>query len=588
MMFIKVLRQIEVILPLYWLILVSSPHQLWCQETLTGNEISKKVGTTSQEEISVHTDKPYYLAGETLWFSVYCTEKGSAKPSELSSVVYLEILDQSNQVVSQIGVKLDSGIANGQLMLGTDLATGYYWLRAYTAWMRNGQAQDFYQQALWIINPLTELSENLVQSASSSTTKDRLENQTNLLEVSTDQESYHLREAVKLAIEPQLSDSEVAYFSVSVYPFYPQLEVIIDADKNRISQQPASLTDQMFLPETAGPIIYGRIAEPIDKLMVSIGGKEPRLGEVLWTDSTEFLFQLSTEVDYQQLFFWSPESALPQVTLNPVFDPRPAQISEIIPKFDSSTIAFIEKQSINVQVSNLYAAFNFTHGKTSELENSVAPFYGVPEYQYLLDDYTRFPSLEEAFREYVRYVSLKRNGSQLQMHVWDHYANNQSIANNIFFDDPALVLLDGIPVKNIDWLLNQDPLLIQSVEIVTKRYLVGNQWFSGLVNLSSYDQNLLPDELLTAHQVVPYQDLQNPMEFHHPQYTDESTDSRIPDRRNTLFWQPRMTTSQGHSADLIFFTGDVTGIYKIVIHGISSNGQLIHQYHYITVEGGYQ
>ena len=511
----------------------------------------------------------------------------------MSSVVYLEILDQSNQVISQLISRLDSGIANGQIFLSTDISTGTYLLRAYTAWMRNGNPDDFYQQALNIINPLTELTENFRQSDSppGRTAVQQTETTSNHILVNTDQDGYQLRELVNLNIRPTLSDSSLSYqFSISVYPFHENLEMAKLTNNLEFSGNSDPPTAKRYFPEITGPVLYGEQSSGAFQhdLMVSINGQRSRLYQVLWRDSTEFLFQLSKEADLQQLYFWSTTAQRPQVNLQSPFDSRPGDVPLNTPKFDSATINFIENQSVNVQVSNLYSSHNQIHGRKSQFESSTVPFYGTPEFQYHLDDYTRFPSLEEAFREYIRYVSLRGRGPQLNMYVWDHYSNNQSLANNIFFDNPALVLLDGIPVQDVNRLLEIDPLEIRSVEVVTKEYLVGNQSFHGVVNLISYNQPIVPDELFTNLQIVPFQSLQDPLEFHHPNYEKSSGNERIPDRRNTLYWQPPVQLSPGQSVDLQFFTGDVAGTYKIEINGISTSGQSIHHTSLITVNGGYQ
>ncbi|MGI9543371.1 MAG: hypothetical protein ACR2MX_08935, partial [Cyclobacteriaceae bacterium] len=112
----------------------------------------------AQERVFVHTDKPYYLTGETLWFKAYCTEYGTKNLSSLSSVLYVELFNQENQSMAQLKVSLNSGTASGQIFISSSWSTGSYSLRAYTAWMRNSDEANFYHQPILLVNPLSVLS----------------------------------------------------------------------------------------------------------------------------------------------------------------------------------------------------------------------------------------------------------------------------------------------------------------------------------------------------------------------------------------------------------------------------------------------
>src|SRR4051812_48560936 len=59
-----------------------------------------------REQIFVHTAKDFQLAGELLWFKVYCVDETYHKPSDLSKVAYLEILDKNNIAVLQAKIAL--------------------------------------------------------------------------------------------------------------------------------------------------------------------------------------------------------------------------------------------------------------------------------------------------------------------------------------------------------------------------------------------------------------------------------------------------------------------------------------------------
>src|ERR1700753_3630143 len=54
-----------------------------------------------QEKVFVHTDKNVYLPGEIIWFKVYCVDGDSHKPLDISKVVYVDVLDNSQNRVME-------------------------------------------------------------------------------------------------------------------------------------------------------------------------------------------------------------------------------------------------------------------------------------------------------------------------------------------------------------------------------------------------------------------------------------------------------------------------------------------------------
>lgn len=112
------------------------------------------------------------------------------------------------------------------------------------------------------------------------------------------------------------------------------------------------------------------------------------------------------------------------------------------------------------------------------------PFYGKAEKEYFLDDYTRFHTMEEVLREYIPEVRvLRKSGDQFHFSVLD-------FAYKSYFDNDPLVLLDGVPVFNINLLMALDPLKIRSIQIVPRKYYYGSLVCNGIVSFFSYQGDL--------------------------------------------------------------------------------------------------
>ncbi|TWR25861.1 hypothetical protein FPZ43_16400 [Mucilaginibacter pallidiroseus] len=100
------------------------------------------------EKIYLHFDKPYYAVNDTAWFKGYVTNGQGNAPSKLSAKLYIELFNDSAQVIKRFALPVNNGLAAGYLAM--DSATiwkGNYTVRAYTSWTRNfGEEYFFHQQ----------------------------------------------------------------------------------------------------------------------------------------------------------------------------------------------------------------------------------------------------------------------------------------------------------------------------------------------------------------------------------------------------------------------------------------------------------
>ena len=75
------------------------------------------------------------------------TNSENHQPSDLSKIVYVELLAEDSTSHLQTKISLEAGGA-GSFFLPTTLATGIYQIRAYTRWMRNFDAAFYFQKSI--------------------------------------------------------------------------------------------------------------------------------------------------------------------------------------------------------------------------------------------------------------------------------------------------------------------------------------------------------------------------------------------------------------------------------------------------------
>lgn len=220
-------------------------------------------------------------------------------------------------------------------------------------------------------------------------------------------------------------------------------------------------------------------------------------------------------------------------------------------------------QSISMQVQNIYTA-----GKLRQFslpQTDTAAFYLHADAKYLLDNYTRFSTMEEVLREYVALVNLTKRSGAYHIQVYDK-------GNEIPFTKDPLVLLDGVPVLDFNKLLTVDPLKVKSLEVVQRRYYYGISVFDGILNWKTYNGDLANYELDPSALIMDYEGVQMNREFYSPVYNNNDA-SHIPDFRNVLYWNPDIELTKSKEQSYSFFTSDLAGKYAVIVQGVSANGR---------------
>lgn len=109
-----------------------------------------------QEKVYIQTDKPYYSAGEDIWLKGYVVNATTHQLPSLSRFLYVELTNPSDSLISRIKIRRDSVGFAGSIKLKSDLAEGYYSLRAFTYWMQNASSDFFFTKRIYIGNKIIE------------------------------------------------------------------------------------------------------------------------------------------------------------------------------------------------------------------------------------------------------------------------------------------------------------------------------------------------------------------------------------------------------------------------------------------------
>ncbi len=100
--------------------------------------LSKFGKTIPQEKIYIHMDNTCYFQGDTIRFAAYTRQTNDGRPSKVSGVLYVELLNQDGYLVERKLIDISGGCGHGFFALNNPIQySGFYELRAYTRWQLN-------------------------------------------------------------------------------------------------------------------------------------------------------------------------------------------------------------------------------------------------------------------------------------------------------------------------------------------------------------------------------------------------------------------------------------------------------------------
>ena len=341
-----------------------------------------------------------------------------------------------------------------------------------------------------------------------------------------------------------------------------------------------------YLPELAGSIITGKMVQkgsttPIKDItgFISMPSKNTLFKVGISDENGNIKFEFPHLYNDGQVILQADSSKYNTYKIeidNPFYiSKNNSQIIEpiLLPKLNKE---IIQQLNSNIEIQNHFKPDNFNHFISPNIDSNA--FYYKPDYTYYLDLYARFTTMEEVIREYVTPISLTKNEGRFQLAVYDDQ-------NKRFFDKAPLVLLDGVPILNMDKFIEYDPLKIRKLEVVSRTYFLGNMAFNGIANFITYNGKMEGYELDPRATLIDYKGLQMQREFMAPVYENQNQiDSRMPDFRHLLNWSANINTTSKGKINTAFYTSDVPGKYAIVLQGISKQGHPIYKQTTFTVK----
>ena len=372
--------------------------------------------------VSFETDRTWYLAGEAMKVRVVADD---------ARIVYAELCDV-NSLAAGIAICINEGRGEGTIELPTDLHSGYYVLSVYTRHNANVS-----QQLVAIVNTLHRSEDDDIEWV-------------------------------------KLSDSESESF------------VTTDVSLNTFLLPPSTIP--VDVRETEGHIIKARVQNVYDgrtyrgsqiRPSLSIIGKQIHYFEGKMVNDSIAVFYTYGIQGKQPLVLSAATHtgvSLPIEMMSPFAALLPNKLPHLVFHYKRSEV---EARSIDMQRHQLAIAAT---EEESEDQLAVEPLdyddtvFGIkPELSYNLNEYRQFRTVREVLLEYVNCVRYRRTDNVPQLFVREEQGSYNS-------SWPAMVLIDGMPVINIDRLLNYDARRVHYINIYGGQFTFGNGVYNGILS----------------------------------------------------------------------------------------------------------
>ncbi|MEQ6168756.1 hypothetical protein AAOE16_16280 [Ekhidna sp. MALMAid0563] len=504
-----------------------------------------------QEEVHLSLNTTNILVGETLHFSAFIYSNESKRMSNLSSVLYIELIDKGGRSMFQTKIGLRGGRGAGSIYIRPEWMTDTYRIIAYTRWMKN--YESYFEQKVLIFNPYNGVIINDTISGNPHKWQEHL---------ARDTETYKPIENVTI----DLGSIEPAKLAIGVRRatnlYYP--------NEVKLKNQRVDIDSYQILPEYRYAVIQGKIIKESGdpgqiRINMIIKGSSLQLATTKTDEFGRFCMNYNPDYlirDGMVQIEVKDETAKSISLIDEYYDHYP-MLSDYF-TLDSAIIPELIDRSVFSQIERAYEII-------PSIEPARQTNYTHPQALVLfLDEYTRFSSTRDTFIELTSNVSVSKNENNYSLTV-----RCKHLPNIISEKPESLLLLDGFKTT-AENILNQSPNNIEKIEILPQYYFVNDIVYGGIISVHSFTSKKF--EYTPSGQTFSLGDYQSYSESDYKLEIEEN----LPLYDFNLLWKP-IYTHEGGTLRLNLTTSRLEGNYLISVTGITQSGTPINLLQYFQI-----
>lgn len=514
----------------------------------------------AQERVYVATDRCAYIAGDLVYCSLFALDKDGI-PGGKSAVAYLELVS-ADGTAAEAKIGLLEGRGAGSFRIPAVTPTGNYRLVAYTA--------DAVPEVKWarIISVFNTGSTARVNGGVKIVPQGAYKAPQTAPDVNSEYLSISLPSRLQSQKEASLmisSKGMEADISVSVYhddALSPEntlsLEDFLSRSPATPSGKPAEYEGEVISARVEG-LGGGKEADRATAFLSSAGapsnvyiGRSGDDGLVRFYTGNiygdrEIVCEVSSlsgnlcRLNLLSPFVHPEADAIPQLVLSPAqrgaLVARKASLRENYSLPLDTLVQFLPKRE------DLLLA-------------------GSPSVRYHLDDYTRFPTVQEICTEFIRELQFVRREGRWRVRMMV----NDGTSSRKYLQDNILVMMDGVVLTDHGMLESFDGNLLEDVDLYCQALSIGGVSYNGAVNFVTKKNYVTALQFPENVRVLDFKGVAYPVAY--PGEAPSGNDSR-----QLLYWHPAMKIRAGGQEQIRLHIPSYPGNFRVVAEGWTAEGK---------------
>jgi hypothetical protein len=499
-----------------------------------------------EASITLWADQKVFITGEDIWIDGIMQH---AKP--VSKIAVVQLLDRSGNVKAETEILLENNRISGFISLPNNLPSDYYFIDCYTTGVRSKTS----------IYPVMVINPNIAPIMGCEIYSNAPSVKSSDINIFTNKENYQPREAVNVSITG-LTSIQSSYISVTKHDLlnliYEQAANGFELEREHYVSKESKDEGKLFKAIVRKE---GKLAQGIT-VIASLKSNTATLAIAKSNENGELSFLFPLKHDASSIVLHPLKSEKGISFELPAGQPT-QPINFPCLKINEDCKKDIESRILNFNVGKLFYTDQNRSYKNNTLDT--IDFYGRPDVRYYLDEYVRFPNMEEVMAEIIHEVRVKKEKGVAMLQVLN-------IPFKFFFNNEGLILVDGIPYFNTGELLESDPLLIKSIDVINRKYILGDHEFDGIVHFKTYRNDMGSLKLSDDDKIFSIKVMQK-LTALKPSFP-LGINQKSPDMRNLIFKKDDIKSDFRGSSTIQFNTSDAFGDYAIIIRGFDKQGKL--------------
>lgn len=516
-----------------------------------------------QDRLYVVTDRDSYLSGDVVFCSVFALDAEGAK-EPFSAVSYLELVS-TDGTVAEVKIGLFDGRGCGSFRIPATAPTGNYRLLAYTA--RSSEAEPAEARLLSVYNTTSsarvtdgvavvkeqsDLPKEQAAASKGSVTFDlpgKLgTGEKGLLRISGADADlcislFHL-DGLNRVTNPVLAD----YVSAEAAPAAGRAstgeyegEIItasVEGLERGLSAGEGEVTAFLSTAGEPSNVYVGRAAGngQIQFFTGNIYGERELVCEVVSLYGQSAHISLKSPFRNPELQAPVPVLELCEAQRQDILDRKAALIGQAELPLDTLVRFLPKREDLLLE--------------------------GTDRIRYHLDDYNRFPTVQEICTEFVSELNYSRQNGKWSVRI----VQRDAASGRRYQLENVLVMMDGVVLTDQGKLADFDAMLLEDIDIYRKSLVIGEVPFNGLVNFITKKNYVTALDFPDNTRIVDFKGLSYPVSY------GGAVPETEKDLRQLLLWLPAQEISSEETLEIPFRAPDYAGTFRLVMQGLQKDG----------------